>query len=139
MARSRVKLGNGKDCAERGLVREGAIPLEVAAQQLRADGVTILHPIGGDDTDTEAASLVAYLREQGHDIVVVGLPKTVDNETVPVAQSLGAYAAAEQGARFFSNVVGESSANPRMSIVHEIMGRKCGWLATTSTPCSSQR
>jgi pyrophosphate--fructose-6-phosphate 1-phosphotransferase len=59
---------------------------------------------------------------------VVGLPKTIDNDVYPIRQSLGAYTAAEHGAIFFGNVVSESSANPRMLILHEVMGRDCGWL-----------
>ena len=45
--------------------------------------------------------------------------------------------AAEQGARFFENVVSEHNANPRMLIVHEVMGRHCGWLtaATAKNYC----
>merc|ERR1712060_437944 len=46
--------------------------------------------------------------------------------------SLGAWTAAEQGAIFFENVVNESSANPRMMIVHEVMGRDCGWLTAAT-------
>ena len=29
---------------------------------------------------------------------------------------------------FFKNIVNEHSASPRMLIVHEVMGRDCGWL-----------
>jgi diphosphate-dependent phosphofructokinase len=56
------------------------------------------------------------------------LPKTIDNDVYPIRQSLGAWTAAEQGALFFGNVVNEQSANPRMLIIHEVMGRNCGWL-----------
>ena len=31
-----------------------------------------------------------------------------------------------------SNIVHESSANPRMLIVHEVMGRNCGWLTAAT-------
>ena len=63
---------------------------------------------------------------------MVGLPKTVDNDVYPIQQSLGAWTAAEQGARFFANVVAEHNANPRMLIVHEVMGRNCGWLTAAT-------
>src|SRR5690606_29978662 len=49
---SRVKLTNVADCVKRGLVQEGQDPLHVAAEQLRKDGVDVLHTIGGDDTNT---------------------------------------------------------------------------------------
>ena len=109
---SRVKLTNVADCVKRGLVKEGEHPLHVAAERLKTDGITILHTIGGDDTNTTAADLAAYLAKNGYKLTVVGLPKT----------------AAEEGAKYFENIVNEQSSNPRILIVHEVMGRNCGWL-----------
>ncbi|WP_394727562.1 pyrophosphate--fructose-6-phosphate 1-phosphotransferase [Altererythrobacter sp. GH1-8] len=129
---SRVKLTNVEDCVKRGLVREGENPLQVAAEQLARDGVDILHTIGGDDTNTAAACLAAYLQENDYDLTVVGLPKTIDNDVIPIRQSLGAWTAAEQGAVYARNIIAEHSANPRMLIVHEVMGRQCGWLAAAT-------
>jgi pyrophosphate--fructose-6-phosphate 1-phosphotransferase len=125
---SRVKLTNVKDCVKRGLVKEGEDPQKKAADQLVKDGVDVLHTIGGDDTNTAAADLAAFLKKHNYPLTVIGLPKTVDNDVYPIRQSLGAYTAAEYGAMFFSHVVNERSANPRMLIVHEVMGRSCGWL-----------
>jgi pyrophosphate--fructose-6-phosphate 1-phosphotransferase len=129
---SRVKLTNVKDCVKRGLVREGQDPLHVAAEQLRRDGVDVLHTIGGDDTNGTAADLARYLRDNGYELTVVGLPKTIDNDVIPIKQSLGAWTAAEQGALFARNIVAEHSTNPRMLIVHEVMGRNCGWLTAAT-------
>ena len=129
---SRVKLTNTKDLLKRGLVAEGVDPLKFAADRLIADGVTILHTIGGDDTNTTAADLAAYLHENDYELTVVGLPKTIDNDVIPIRQSLGADTAAEMGARFAKNVVAEHNANGRMLIVHEVMGRNCGWLTAAT-------
>jgi pyrophosphate--fructose-6-phosphate 1-phosphotransferase len=125
---SRVKLTNVADCVKRGLVQEGRDPLHVAAEQLTKDGVDVLHTIGGDDTNTTAADLAAYLHDNDYELTVVGLPKTIDNDVVPIKQSLGAWTAAEQGSIFARNIIAEHSSNPRMLIVHEVMGRNCGWL-----------
>jgi pyrophosphate--fructose-6-phosphate 1-phosphotransferase len=129
---SRVKLTNVKDCVKRGLVKEGQDPQKVAADQLVKDGVDILHTIGGDDTNTAAADLAAFLAKNNYGLTVIGLPKTVDNDVYPIRQSLGAWTAAEEGAGFFANVVAEHGANPRMLIVHEVMGRNCGWLTAAT-------
>ena len=125
---SRVKLTNVADCVKRGLVKEGEDPLKVAADQLVKDGVDVLHTIGGDDTNTTAADLAEYLAKNNYPLIVVGLPKTIDNDVYPIKQSLGAWTAAEEGARFFQHVVKECTANPRSLIIHEVMGRNCGWL-----------
>jgi len=129
---SRVKLTNVKDCVKRGLVREGQDPLRVAAEQLQADGIDILHTIGGDDTNTTAADLAAYLERNGYGLTVVGMPKTVDNDVFPIVQTLGAWTAAEQGARFFENVANENTTATRQLIIHEVMGRNCGWLTAAT-------
>jgi pyrophosphate--fructose-6-phosphate 1-phosphotransferase len=129
---SRVKLTNIKDCVKRGLVKEGEDPQKVAADQLIKDGVDVLHTIGGDDTNIAAANLAAYLAENDYGLTVIGLPKTVDNDVYPIKQSLGAWTAAEQGAKYFQNVVDENNSNPRMLIIHEVMGRNCGWLTAAT-------
>ncbi len=128
LGNSRVKLTNTADLVERGLIQEGENALEVAANKLKADGVDVLHTIGGDDTNTTAADLAAYLHENGHELQVVGLPKTIDNDIVPIRQSLGAMSAAEQTSIFAQNIIAEHGSNPKMLIIHEIMGRACGYL-----------
>ena len=129
---SRVRLTNVDDCVKRGLVQAGQDPLRVAAEMLVRDGVDVLHTIGGDDTNTTAADLATYLRTNGYQLTVVGLPKTIDNDIVPIRQSLGAWSAAEQGALYARNIIAEHSSNPRMLIVHEVMGRNCGWLTAAT-------
>jgi diphosphate-dependent phosphofructokinase len=129
LGNSRVSLRNTADCVKRGLINDVDDPLVVASEQLRRDSVSILHTIGGDDTNTTAAELATYLKQKQHGLTVIGLPKTIDNDISPIRQSLGAVTAAEQGALFFTNIVNEQSTARRMLIIHEIMGRNSGWLA----------
>ena len=125
---SRVKLTNVENCIQKGYINEGDNPLQIAAQQLIKDEVDILHTIGGDDTNTMAAELSFYLKKNNYELTVVGLPKTVDNDVFPIVQTLGAFTAAEQGAIFFENISNENTTSSRQLIIHEIMGRDCGWL-----------
>ncbi len=129
---SRVKLTNIDDCIKKGYVKENENPLEVAANQLVKDEVNILHTIGGDDTNTMAAELSKYLKDNNYNLTVVGMPKTVDNDVIPITQTLGALTAAEQGAVFFENVVNENTTSTRQLIIHEVMGRHCGWLTAAT-------
>jgi pyrophosphate--fructose-6-phosphate 1-phosphotransferase len=129
---SRVKLINVDDCVKKGYVLEGQDPLDVAANQLSKDRIDILHIIGGDDTNTMGAALAQYLAKKGTKLTVVGLPKTVDNDVVPVEQTLGAWTAAEQGAIFFENIANENTTSRRQLIIHEVMGRHCGWLTAAT-------
>ena len=60
------------------------------------------------------------------------MPKTIDNDVIPVKQTLGAWTAAEQGAIFFQNIVNENTTSSRQLIIHEVMGRHCGWLTAAT-------
>ena len=132
LGNSRVKLTNKEDCVKKGYIKEDEDPLSVAALQLLNDNIDILHTIGGDDTNTTASDLVDYLKSKNHNLTVVGLPKTIDNDVYPISQTLGAYTAAEQSAVFFKNIVNENTTSSRQLIIHEVMGRNCGWLTAYS-------
>ena len=136
---SRVKLTNVEDCIKHGYIQEGEVPLEVAAKQLVQDKVDILHTIGGDDTNTAAADLVDFLAKSGHKLTVVGFPKTVDNDIFPISQTLGAWTAAEQGAVFFENIANENTTSTRQLLIHEVMGRHCGWLTAATAQAYRNR
>ncbi len=129
---SRVKLTNIEDCIKNGYINENENPLTKAANQLKLDNINILHTIGGDDTNTTAGDLVKYLNENNYDLTVVGLPKTVDNDVYPIHQTLGAITAAQQGSLFFNNIVNENTTSSRQLIIHEVMGRNCGWLTAAT-------
>jgi len=70
---------------------------------------------------------------------VVGMPKTIDNDVYPIQQTFGADTAAQQGALYFENVVSEHTANPRMLIIHEVMGRDCGYLTAATARAYRER
>ena len=118
---SRVKLSNTEDCYKNNYVKNGQVPIEIAAKQLDKD-----------ETNTTAADLVDYLNENNYNLTVVGFPKTIDNDIYPISQTLGAYTAAEQTAKFFEHIVNENTTSSRQLIIHEIMGRNCGWLTAYS-------
>ena len=72
--------------------------VEVASQQLLLDNINVLHTIGGDDTNTQAAVLSKYLLDEHNgSVIVIGMPKTIDNDVIPIAQTFGADTAARQG------------------------------------------
>ena len=91
-------------------------------------------PIGNSRVKlTNVADLAAYLADNDFDLTVVGLPKTIDNDIVPIRQSLGAWTAADEAADYAKNIIAEHNAAPRELIIHEIMGRNCGYLAAETT------
>lgn len=132
LGNSRVKLSNANDCIKKGYIKKGENPLEIAARQLIKDKIDVLHTIGGDDTNTTAGDLVDYLDNIGHELIVIGIPKTIDNDITPIRQTLGAWTAAEQGAIYFENIINENTTSSRHLIIHEVMGRHCGWLTAAT-------
>ncbi len=56
----------------------------------------------------------------------------MDNDVYPIHQTLGAATAAEQSAVFFENIANENTTSSRHLIIHEVMGRNCGWLTAAS-------
>jgi len=106
---SRTKLTNPGDCVKKGLVTAGSNPLEIACFRLQFDKIHILHPIGGDDSTTQAALLSQRIKEGGNNLTVVAMPKTIDNDIIPLRMSLGCMTASYEGARFFDNIVNEGN------------------------------
>ena len=45
---------------------------------------------------------------------------------------MGAFTAAEYTSKFFENIVNENTISSRQLIIHEVMGRNCGWLTAYS-------
>ena len=77
-------------------------------------------------SNTTAADLAAFLATNDYPLTVVGLPKTIDNDVIPVRQSLGAWTAAEQGAIFAKNIVPRrlrrraTSLNDHIEVLREL-------------------
>ena len=129
---SRVKLTNAADLVKRGLVAEGVDP---------AAG-------GGRPADRRRRRRAAHHRRRRHQHHRRRPGRLPGRERLhadrgraaedhrqrrdPDPQSLGAWTAAEQGARFAQNIIGEHNSGSRMLIVHEVMGRHCGWLTAAT-------
>jgi 6-phosphofructokinase 1 len=90
--------------------------------------------IGGNDSMDTANRLGALAREQGYDLRVIGIPKTVDNDLVETDHCPG-YGSA---ARFVASTLRDAgldteagAASTPVKIV-EIMGRHAGWLTAAT-------
>jgi len=120
-----------------GVCKEGDKPMRVAAEQVKALGLQVLHVIGGYETVNAAVELAAFLASDGYELCVIALPKTVDNDIAPITQTPGAWSATEDGAQTFTNEVANMSADqPKALVVREMAGRDCGWLtASTARRC----
>ena len=83
-------------------------------------------------TPIQLLQIYFLFEKNNYNLTVVGLPKTIDNDIYPIKQTLGGWTAAEQGAIFFENIINENTTSEKQLIIHEIMGRNCGWLTAAT-------
>lgn len=89
--------------------------------------------IGGNDSMDTVNKLSEYFRQEGIDIKVIGIPKTIDNDLCITDHTPGFGSAAKYVAATMREIVRDSSVYsiPSVTIV-EVMGRHAGWLTASS-------
>jgi 6-phosphofructokinase len=90
--------------------------------------------IGGNDSMDTANRIGALAQEQGHDLRVIGIPKTVDNDLVETDHCPGYGSAARFVAATLRDAGLDTEAGAASTPVKiiEIMGRHAGWLTAAS-------
>jgi 6-phosphofructokinase len=100
-------------------------------QGLCALKVDALISIGGDDTIKTANKLKLYqdsLPPESHQIPIVHLPKTIDNDYQGIDFTFGYFTAVDFLAEEVRNLLADAQANNSYFLA-ESMGRSAGWLA----------
>ena len=89
--------------------------------------------IGGNDSMDTVAKLSAYTKEHNYEMVVMGVPKTIDNDLVGTDHTPGFGSAAKYIAVTVQEIIRDCSVYqvPAVTIV-ELMGRDAGWLTAAS-------
>ena len=104
---------------------------EICAKVCKKHEIEALVIIGGDDSNTNAAVLAEYFKEKGHDIQVIGCPKTIDgdlkNESIEI--SFGFDTATKTYSELIGNI--ERDANSAKKYWHfiKLMGRSASHIA----------
>ncbi len=89
--------------------------------------------IGGNDSMDTVVKISDYLKQQGSDVRVIGVPKTIDNDLAVTDHTPGFGSAAKYVATTVQEIIRDSSVYSIQSVtVVEIMGRHSGWLAASS-------
>jgi 6-phosphofructokinase 1 len=107
----------------------GAQDADEMVDSLVLRGINVLFVIGGDGGMNAATNLAAAIRRRGHDIAVIGVPKTIDNDLPYTDQSFGFQSAFAQAANFISSVSIEAAASPDGIGIVKLMGRHSGFIA----------
>jgi 6-phosphofructokinase 1 len=104
-----------------------------AARKLHDDRVKILYVIGGDGSMRAAFAIANTYRETYPDpdekLIVVGVPKTMDNDILWVWQSFGFLSAVERAREFITHLHTEVTSNPRLCVV-QLFGSDSGFVAS---------
>ena len=94
-----------------------------ALDNLRVEGIDALVAIGGDDTLGVANKLAAA------GLMVVGVPKTIDNDLSATEVTFGFDTAVQIASDAIDRLHTTAEAHDRVMVV-EVMGRHAGWIAT---------
>ena len=105
--------------------------LDRAVEVLKAHNIRYFFYIGGNDSQDTAVKIAAAAAAAGHELRVIGVPKTVDND-LPGTDHCPGYGSA---AKYLATTVRELSADldslgqgDLVSII-EVAGRSSGWVA----------
>ncbi len=89
--------------------------------------------IGGNDSMDTVAKLSEYTRMNGYEMIIMGVPKTIDNDLVGTDHTPGFGSAAKYIAVTTQEILRDCAVYtiPAVTII-EIMGRDAGWLTAAS-------
>jgi 6-phosphofructokinase 1 len=114
----------------------GPVDIRLAVDNLIRRRVDILFTIGGDGTQRGGNDLFQEARKRGHDLSVVGIPKTVDNDVAYVSRTFGYLTAVQEAANVLHRAHTEArSVHNGISLV-KLMGRHAGFIAAGATVAS---
>lgn len=114
----------------------GPVDVSRAVENLIRREVDILFTIGGDGTQRGGNELYQEAKSRGHDLAVVGLPKTVDNDVAYVTRTFGYLTAIEEAARVLCCAHTEIHSVENGIAVVRLMGRHAGFIAAGATVAS---
>ncbi|CAE7656112.1 PFK5 [Symbiodinium pilosum] len=73
------------------------------------------------------------MTEIGHECAVVGVPKTIDNDITLVDRTFGFDTACTEARKAIDSAYIEATTNANCIGLVKLMGRHCGWIASTAT------
>ena len=108
--------------------------LDRVLEVFKAHNIRYFFYIGGNDSQDTAAKISAHAQAQGHEVRVIGVPKTCDND-LPGTDHCPGYGST---AKYLATSVRELAADhdalgqgDLVSII-EVMGRGSGWIAASA-------
>jgi 6-phosphofructokinase 1 len=101
----------------------------------KAQNIRYFHYIGGNDSQDTAHKIHLEAQKRGHDMRVIGVPKTIDNDLPHTDHCPGFGSVAKYNACTVMEVatdVSSMATDDGACCVIEVMGRGAGWIAASS-------
>ena len=96
--------------------------------------------IGGNDSMDTVMKLSMYAVQKNYDVMIAGIPKTIDNDLALTDHTPGYGSAAKYVANSIRQLALDTSVYKMKSIViTEIMGRNAGWLTAAAALANSDK
>lgn len=114
----------------------GPVDVTVAVEYLMKLGVDILFTVGGDGTQRGGNAIYEEALRQGHDLAVVGIPKTIDNDVRYVSRTFGFGTAVDEAVRVINSAHTEARSVDNGVSVVKLMGRHAGFIAAAACVAS---
>lgn len=89
--------------------------------------------IGGDGTQTGAFDDFTCSQEIGHEVAIIGVPKTIDNDIPILDRSFGFNTASAEAEKAIDSAYVEATCNSNCIGLVKLMGRHCGFIALQAT------
>lgn len=105
--------------------------LEIIFENLIENHIGYVFLIGGEDSRENGHTLSLYLKDKESDIVVVHVPKTIDNDLTLTHHSPGYGSAAQFVVEAVAGIDLDNRAMPGV-VIDIIMGRSAGWLTAAA-------
>jgi len=110
----------------------------VMVRRLRDLGINMLFVIGGDGSQRGAHQLWLEAARQGHQMAVVGIPKTIDNDIPYVWRSFGYATAVERARHVIDSAHNEARSHFNGVGLVKLMGRDAGFIVAGATLASQE-
>jgi len=115
----------------------GGFDLEKILHFLKSKQITCLFVIGGDGTHRGAFRIHEGCMENGMNVAVAGIPKTIDNDVDYIDRSFGFQSAVEAAQVAIRSAKTEAICNmPNGVGIVKLMGRSAGYIAAHATMAS---
>ena len=104
---------------------------------LKKNNIRYFFYIGGNDSMDTVAKLSEYVKKNSLDIIVVGVPKTIDNDLVVTDHTPGYGSACKYIATTLKEIIRDCAVYTQRAVtIVEIMGRDSGWLTASASLCA---